>query len=112
MTGREREDAWLRSRRFIGHRDPNSNPGGYEKWPVFSAAVPPELAAELDAAQRKSLGVNASKTNATRANLVRAGLRLYLNTVDPPTGEPIETTAVDLPTAKPSPAGLPRSRWS
>jgi hypothetical protein len=85
MNGREREDAWLRSRRFVGYKDPSADHNGYEKWPVFSAAVPPELAAELDAAQRKSLGINASKVNATRANLVRAGLRLYLNAVDPPT---------------------------
>jgi hypothetical protein len=112
MNGREREDAWLRSRRFLGYNHPDCTPSGYEKWPVFSAPVPPELAAELDAAQRKSLGINASKANATRANLVRAGLRLYLNTVDPPTGEAIEATAIDLPTVKLSPAGLPRSRWS
>jgi hypothetical protein len=112
MNGREREDAWLRSRRFVGYKDPSADHNGYEKWPVFSAAVPPELAAELDAAQRKSLGINASKVNATRANLVRAGLRLYLNAVDPSDGEAIEATAIDLPTVKLSPAGLPRSRWS
>jgi hypothetical protein len=112
MTGREREDAWLRSRRFLGYRDANADSAGYERWVTFAATIPPELAAELDAAQRKSLGINASKANATRANLVRAGLRLYLNTVDPPDGEPIETTAIDLPSTKPSPAGLPRSRWS
>lgn len=100
MNGREREDAWLRSRRFVGYRDADADASGYERWPTFAAAIPPELAAELDAAQRKSLGVNASKTNATRANLVRAGLRLYLNAVDPPDGEPVETTAIDLPPSR------------
>jgi len=86
-----RDDLWLRSKR----------PG--EKWPRFSAEVPPELAEMLDAAQRKSLGVNASSTNANRANLVRAGLRLYLNHVDPEPQPPtydVDGTAeeiIDLP---------------
>jgi broad specificity phosphatase PhoE len=84
-----RDRSWLR-RKLHG-----------ETWPRFSAEVPPELAEAIDAAQRKSLGVNQSA--ATRANVVRAGLRLYLNTVDPepepPTydvdGEVVEI--VDLP---------------
>lgn len=85
-----RDDAWLRDKR----------PG--ETWPRFTAEVPPELAEALEAAQRVSLGVNASERNVTRANLVRAGLRLYLNHVDPePAPQPYtDSTAeeiIDLP---------------
>jgi hypothetical protein len=69
-----------------------------EKWPRFCAEIPPELAELLDRAQRKSLGVNATSSNATRANLVRSALRLYLNTVDPETDpdDTIEGSATDI----------------
>lgn len=72
-----------------------------EVWPRFTAEIPPELAEALVEAQRKSLGVNwdgysGRPRNATNANLVRAGLRLYLNTVDPEPGEAIEGTAVEM----------------
>lgn len=65
-----------------------------EKWPRFSVEVPPELAEMLDAAQRKSLGVN--QDSATRPNLVRSGLRLYLNTVEPEPEAAIEGTATEI----------------
>lgn len=69
-----------------------------EKWPRFCAEVPPELAELLDRAHRKSLGVNASSSTATRANLVRSALRLYLNTLDPETDpdDTIEGSARDI----------------
>jgi hypothetical protein len=50
-----------------------------EKWPRFAAEVPPEIAILLDEVQRRSLGVNASA--ASRANMVRSGLLLYLHHV-------------------------------
>lgn len=79
-----RDDSWSRPKRYG------------EKWPRFSAEIPPELAPLLDAAQRRSLGVNASPRNATRANLVRAGLRLYLNAVHPEPDAAIDSTAIDI----------------
>jgi hypothetical protein len=79
-----RDDSWARSK-LHG-----------EKWPRFSAEVPPELAKALDEAQRRSLGNDYSPTNATRANMVRAGLRLYLNRVDPEPEPAIESTAVEV----------------
>lgn len=79
-----RDDSWTR----IKHHD--------EKWPRFAAEIPPELADELDHAQRLSLGVNYSPKNATRANMVRAGLRLYLNTTMPEQPPPVESTAVEI----------------
>lgn len=79
-----RDSSWLR-RKVYG-----------ERWPRFTAEVPPELAEAIDEAQRKSLGVNASPANATRANAVRAGLRLYLNAVDPEPEAAIEGTAIEI----------------
>lgn len=72
----ERDDAWVRFKEYG------------ETWPRYSAEVPPELDVALREAQRKSLGVNYDgyqkrPTTATRANLVRAGLRLYLRLKDP-----------------------------
>lgn len=79
---RTRDDSWLR------RKDPD------EKWPRFAAEIPPELAELLDAAQRKSMGVNSH--GATRAGMVRAGLRLYLNTVMPEPEQAVEGTAEDI----------------
>lgn len=72
-----------------------------EKWVRFCAEVPPELAEALKEAQRKSLGNDydghsGRPVNATRANLVRAGLRLYLNKVDPEPEPAIESTATEI----------------
>lgn len=67
-----------------------------EAWPRFAAEVPPELAEALDDAQRKSLGVNATPTNATRANMVRAALRLYLDQADPEAPWAIEADAEEI----------------
>lgn len=79
-----RDDSWMRDK------------GAREKWPRFAAEIPPELAEELDRAQRISLGVNYSARNATRANMVRAGLRLYLEAVMPERPEPIEGSAIEI----------------
>ena len=84
-----RDDSWARDKQ------------AREKWPRFSAEVPPELAALLDEAQRKSLGASYDgylkrPTNATRANMVRAGLRLYLERVDPEPEPAIDSTAVEI----------------
>lgn len=79
-----RDDSWTRRKR------------AREAWPRFTAEVPPELAEELDRAQRKSLGLDATPRNATRANMVRAGLRLYLNAVAPEPDAAIDSTAVEL----------------
>lgn len=80
----DRDDSWLRRKRHG------------ESWPRYCAEVPPELAAEIDAAQRGSLGVNATDANATRANAVRAGLRLYLEATAPEREAAIEGTCVEL----------------
>lgn len=72
-----------------------------EKWPRFSAEVPPELEAMLMEAQRRSLGVNYDgwkdrPTIATRANIVRAALRLYLNKTMPVAEPSVQATASDV----------------
>jgi hypothetical protein len=92
MTGRDH--AWLRSKTYVGMDRPGADANGYEKWPRYCAEIPPELAEELDAAQRESLGVNQS--GATRAGVVRAGLRMYLNATAPEREAAIEGTAVDI----------------
>jgi hypothetical protein len=84
-----RDDSWARDKLYD------------EKWPRFSAEIPPELAEELAAAQRKSLGnswdgYSGRPINATRANMVRAGLRLYLNKISPEPEPPIDSTAVEI----------------
>lgn len=114
MNRQDREDAFLRGRRYLGVRHPDAGPDGYERFVTYAATIPVELAEELDRAQRKSLGINASKTNATRANMVRSALRLYLETVDPAAPEPIEATAVDItePPKGGGKRGLPRARWA
>lgn len=95
-----RDDSWAREK----------VPG--EKWPRFSAEVPPELAEALKKAQRKSLGndydgYRKSPRNATRGNLVRAGLRMYLNKVDPEPEPAIPGTAVEIVDLVRLPAGSP-----
>lgn len=88
-----RDESWCRSKK----------PG--ETWPRYSVEVPPELAREIDAAQRRSLGVNASTLGRSlRASAARAALNLLLRTLDPertPTpydanGDAVEV--VELPT--------------
>jgi hypothetical protein len=97
-SGREiitRDEAWSRT------KEPN------EKWPRFSTEVPPELADLIDAAQRKSLGVDAM--SASRASCTRAALRLYLNALDPEDEESIEGTArehVERPGLPPARSGV------
>lgn len=77
-----RDDSWTRTR----------EPG--ERFVRFSVDVPPELAGQLDAAVRKSLGVNQSAFS--RANSTRSALRLLLNTLAPEPPEAIEGTAIDV----------------
>src|SRR4051812_6415247 len=72
-----RDEAWSRDRAFLGSAHPDSDKNGHEKWVRYAAEVPPELAALIDKAHRKSLGMNALAFS--RAGVVRAGLRLYLN---------------------------------
>lgn len=91
-----REDSWLRPKRYLGKRHPDADEYGNEKWPRYGAQVPPELAEQLDAAQRKSLGVNAVPSNTTRSALVRAALRMYLNATDPEREAAIDSTAVEI----------------
>jgi hypothetical protein len=55
----------------------------------------------LDGAQRRALGVNWDgykdrPTNATRASIVRAALRMYLDTMAPIPELPVEGTAEDV----------------
>lgn len=89
-----REDSWTRDREYLGLRHPDAGKDGYEKWPRYCALIPPELAEEIDAAHRKSLGVNADA--ASRAGVVRAGLRMYLEATDPEREAAIEGTAVEV----------------
>jgi len=91
-----REDLWHRPKRYLGKGHSRADDNGYEKWPRYGVEVPPELAVQLEAAQRKSLGVNATPTNATRANLVRAALRMYLQATDPEREAAIEGTAIEI----------------
>lgn len=94
-----RDDSWAREKQ------------AREKWVRFQAEVPPELAEALKEAQRKSLGVNydgylKNPTNATRAAMVRAGLRLYLNKVDPEAEPAIDVEAVEIVDLKELPPPL------
>jgi broad specificity phosphatase PhoE len=66
---------------------------GREKWVRYSADIPPELAAMIDAAAKKSLGVNVSAFS--HANVVRAALRLYLDKYAPVADPSIDATATD-----------------
>jgi len=78
-----RDDAWSRRKRHD------------EQWPRFAAEIPPELAAEIDALRPTVIAPN----SLTRAQVVRAGLRLWLNhhAPEPPPPEPaIESTAVEI----------------
>lgn len=79
-----RDDSWTRRKQVR------------EKWPRYAAEIPPELAALIDEAQRVSLGVNYSPANATRANVVRAGLRLYLEAKLPEPPAAVEGTAEEI----------------
>lgn len=74
-----RDDSWLR-RRTIG-----------EEWVQYRGYVPPEMAAELDARIGRPDGPR------SRSDIILAGLRIYLEVVDPEEPEPIETSAVDVP---------------
>lgn len=74
-----------------------------EKWVRFAAEIPPELAELLKQAQRQSLGVNWDgymdrPTNASRSNLVRSALRMYLNRIMPEDNpdDTIDGTATDM----------------
>jgi hypothetical protein len=78
----EREAAWCRSKDID------------ERWPRFAADVPPELAAELDEHARR---FRMQHGRLSRASMVRAALRLYLNTVEPAANAPIEGTAIEVP---------------
>lgn len=73
--------------------------GEPEKWPRFTAEVPPEMAALLDGIHRRRLGVDAS--SASRAGIVRAGLRLYLETYgevqEPAIDGEVEEASPELP---------------
>lgn len=93
--------AWSRRKEFIGREHPGANKDGYEKWPRFTAEVPPELVPLLEEAQRKSLGINWDGNldrprTATRANLVTAALRMYLEALDPEEALPIDVTAEEI----------------
>lgn len=96
-----RNEAWHRKKHFLGRDRPGANKDGYEKWPRFTAEIPPELVPLLEAAQRKSLGINWDgymdrPRSATRSNMVQAALRMYLETIDPEGDLPIDATAVEL----------------
>lgn len=101
-----RDDSWSRNKRYLGTGTPGADRNGHEKFITFSAEVPPEIADLLMETQRKSLGVNwdgysGRPINATRANLVRAALHLWLETLDPEKSDSaegaIDASATDLP---------------
>lgn len=74
-----------------------------ERWPRFTVEVPPELAALLDAVQKRALGVNRSA--ASRAGIARAGLILYLEATANPPVPAIDATAeveADVPELPPA----------
>lgn len=83
-----RNDAFSRRKQYVGMSHPAGDKNtGWEKWTRMCTEVPPEVAQALDEAQRKSLGVNwdgykKRPTTATHANLLRAALLKYLNSVD------------------------------
>jgi len=65
-----------------------------EKWPRFSAEVPPELAVMLDEAQKRSLGINWRQ--GSRAGLVRSALLMYLDAAAPMPDPAIEGEIVEV----------------
>lgn len=96
-----RLEAWSRRKTYIGFDRPGAAQNGYEKWPRFTAEVPPELVPLLEEAQRKSLGNNWDgdldrPRSATHSNIVLAALRLYLEALDPEEELPIDTTAEEI----------------
>lgn len=83
-TGREitsHVEAVFRRKRYLGMAHPDSADSGWEKYVRFSAEIPPEVAAYIEAAYRKRLGVNVSAFS--RANIVRAAFTMYLDEIDP-----------------------------
>lgn len=73
-----------------------------KKWTRWTAEVPPELAAMLEAAAKHSLGVN--RASYSRANVVRAALGMYLDAHAPIAEAPVDATAsdvIDLPALSP-----------
>lgn len=75
-----RDDSWLRRKRHG------------EKWVRFSAEIPPEIAAEIDA----NLLTAARPNTLSRADAVRSGLRLWLNHHSPEPEEAVESTGVEI----------------
>lgn len=75
----DRLDSWLRYKQ------------AREKWPRFAAEVPPEIAEEID--EHRLHQVN----QPSRAEIVRAGLRLYMEAEMPQGEEAIEGEASDAP---------------
>lgn len=77
-----RDNSWLRRRR------------PREKWPRWQAEIPPEMSVELDARIGKQNGPR------SRADIVNAALRIYLEIVDPEGPEVVEAHAIELPVLK------------
>lgn len=96
-----RADTMFRRKRYLGLRHPDADKNGYEKWVRFTTDVPPELVEELYLAQKDNMGTNwdgykKKPQSATRANLVRSALLLYLEFVNPEQ-EAIDSTAEEDP---------------
>lgn len=75
-------DCLQRERADLFHRDKTAWEIAHDvRWPRYCAEIPPEIAAMLDAAQARSMGVN--RLSATRAGMVRAALVMYANALAP-----------------------------
>lgn len=74
-----RMDSWTRIKRFE------------EKWPRLAAEVPPEIAEEIDRYRKNKLDP------VSRAEIVRAGLRLYMEKYLPEPEPAVEGEAEDAP---------------
>lgn len=90
----KRVEQLFHRRKRIVRTGPNLGEIEDEKWPRFTAEIPPELAQLLEDVHKRRLGVNAA--HATRAGLVRAGLRLYLETYAEAREPAIDTTAEEI----------------
>lgn len=82
-----------RRKPFLGSRHPRGDKNtGWEKWPVLSAQVPPEVAVEIDRVGKKVANRH-QMTKMSRASIVRSALLTWMEVNDPEPDAVLDGTA-------------------